>query len=312
MNSVKDTIEGLKNLEAEKLRLIAEVEELKKIAEARSNVLVNEIADLREQANSLKTLTQPEKPGAPSKDFIKEKNLTAEKELAEKIIDASQNLGKQIFANSPFSKDFDNWLDNLRQIVSDFETNSPIFVDEQFIKDRSQILLDVEGALARQKVEESKVDAIALALADNNHLLAEADKEYAEKAKELSHKKASEFTQLSNRVHELERQVQKEEEENRKRRILKKKTMDEIPRKIQELKSARTELEDARRNFVAEEDKLREGYEKKKQEIREQVERLRKELATLETDTSIETRQAASKALANAVSAQVQRITSVP
>ena len=60
-------------------------------------------------------------------------------------------------------------------------------------------------------------------------------------------------------------------------------------------------------SFSAEQEKLHDNYEKKKQEITEKVDSLHKELEKLETDTSIVTRQAACNALANAINALLQR-----
>jgi len=77
------------------------------------------------------------------------------------------------------------------------------------------------------------------------------------------------------------------------------------------LKSAKTELEEAQQNFAVEQDKLHDDYEKKKQDTMTQVESERRELDMLETDTSIEARQVASKALADAVNAFVQRTSSI-
>ena len=56
MSSLKDTIEKIKNLEAEKKNLLLEIEELKKMADAKATALESEIAALREEAKSLKTL----------------------------------------------------------------------------------------------------------------------------------------------------------------------------------------------------------------------------------------------------------------
>ena len=65
MSSLKSTVEKLKNLETEKLSLLAEIEELKKIAEAKSNTLADEIAALREEINSLKEVIEPQQPPSP-------------------------------------------------------------------------------------------------------------------------------------------------------------------------------------------------------------------------------------------------------
>ena len=62
-------------------------------------------------------------------------------------------------------------------------------MDEQFQKTRAQIFLDVEGALAQNRLAESNLTEEAKALAENNHKIVEADKEYAEKTRELSNKR---------------------------------------------------------------------------------------------------------------------------
>jgi hypothetical protein len=312
MSSLKNTVDKLKNLESEKLSLLAEVEELKKLAEAKSNVLANDIAALKEEINSLKALMGAEKPQLPlNDDSAKQRNLVHVRELAEKTLNESRELGDQVFSASPFAENYDAWLSNLHRVISDFESDSLVKVDDQFVKDRSQILLEVENVLSKKKMEESNIGSVAKALTEHNHLLVETDKEYAEKAKELSAKKDSELQRLSNRVRELERQVLSQVEEDSKRKILKKKTDDKVPQMKLDLKSAKNELELVQQNFAAEQHKLDEDYEAKKQSVMGQMDSLREELVKLETDTSVEARQAACKALADAVDAQVQRISSI-
>jgi len=60
MSSLKDTIEKIKNLETEKKNLLLEIEELKKMADAKATALESEIAALREEAKSLKKLMSQE------------------------------------------------------------------------------------------------------------------------------------------------------------------------------------------------------------------------------------------------------------
>jgi hypothetical protein len=55
MSSLKDTIEKIKTLETEKTKLLCEIEELKKIADAKATALETEVKALREEAKSLKT-----------------------------------------------------------------------------------------------------------------------------------------------------------------------------------------------------------------------------------------------------------------
>ena len=309
MSSLRDTVSRLRRLEAEKLSLLAEIEELKGVADAKAAALENEIATLRDEVKSLKTLMEAEKPQPSSSEYLKETAFVAARECAEKTLDALNKLGNQVFAVSPFSQYFDDWLVSLRQIVSDFESNSPVKVDEQFAKDRSQIFLDVEVALTQKKLEESKLSEDTKALADNNQLLAETDKEYAEKLKEISLKRDPKVERLTYRVHELERDVENREEA--KDKMFKRRAADKLAKAKLDLESAKKELEVAQQKFTAEKEKIHADYEKKKQEINGKLESLHKELQEQGTDTSIDARQAACKALANAVDALIQRAPSI-
>ena len=59
-SSLKNTIEKIKTLEAEKKTLMVEIEGLKKIADAKAISLESEVSALRDEVKSLKTLVGPE------------------------------------------------------------------------------------------------------------------------------------------------------------------------------------------------------------------------------------------------------------
>lgn len=72
MSSLQITIEKIKKLEAEKKELTEEIDELKKLADAKAAALENEIASLREEASALKTLVgQAQAAATPSVDLPK-------------------------------------------------------------------------------------------------------------------------------------------------------------------------------------------------------------------------------------------------
>jgi uncharacterized protein (UPF0335 family) len=56
MSSLQKTIEKIKNLEAEKKNLLAEMEDLKKMADAKATNLEMEIASIRNEIKSLKVI----------------------------------------------------------------------------------------------------------------------------------------------------------------------------------------------------------------------------------------------------------------
>jgi DNA repair exonuclease SbcCD ATPase subunit len=302
MSYLKDTADKLKNLEAEKLNLMAELEELRRIAQAKSDVLTKEISALREEINSIKDLFGTT---IPQSNF--ENNLAYIRGLAEKTQQESNELGRTVFPIAPFSQHFDNWLAKLQSVISNFESDPHITMDEQFVKERSQIIMEIEASLAKIKAEESNTEAIAKALAEGNHLLVETDKQYVEKAKELNAKREMEIQRLTSQVSLLETQLKALEEENSNRRILKKKTDDRIPKLIQELRLAKSAVDIAKQNFASQQEKLDDDYEKKKQNIMEQTEGYSTKMTELEKDRSVQPRQAACQSLSNAVNGLLQR-----
>jgi hypothetical protein len=230
-------------------------------------------------------------------------------EVAERTINALNKLGIQIFALSPFSQYFDDWLINLKQAVSEFETNSAINVDEQFEKEVAQTFLDIEAALAEKRLQESNLTDEAKALADNNHLIVETDKEYAEKTRENSNKRNTEVQRLSNKIRQIEEDlaVQKEVKISFYKFNEKKRAEQKLHQLTQDLLESKNELEVTLGSFTAEQEKLHDSYEKRKQELNENSDHLQRELEKLETDTSIEVRQTACNNLVNSVKTLLQR-----
>jgi hypothetical protein len=250
------------------------------------------------------------KPRQGAKYLREETPQASPKEVAERTLGGVARLGSQIFALSPFSQYYDDWLVNLRQVVSEFESNTAIKVDETFQKARAQIFLDVEVALAEKKIAESNLSTEAKALADNNHKIADADKEYAEQTRELSNKRNSDIQRLTNKVRMLEDDLAAQQQVKLGFFKFKEKRLaaEKLAKTQSDLTAAKNELEVITQSFNAEQDKLHDNYEKHKQELFEISDRLHKELEKLETDTSAEARQTACNALTEAINALLQRV----
>lgn len=62
MSSIKTVIEKIRNLENERKNLLLEIEELKKMADAKAKALESEISMLREEVKSLRILLGAEEP----------------------------------------------------------------------------------------------------------------------------------------------------------------------------------------------------------------------------------------------------------
>lgn len=247
------------------------------------------------------------------KYLIDEITEATPQEVAERALNGISKLGTQIFALSPFSQYFDDWLISLRQVVLEFESNPVIKVDEQFQKERMQAFLDIEGALAESRLQESNLTAEAKALAKNNHLIVEADQEYAEKTRENSNKRNVEVQRLSNKIHQLEDDlsIQQEIKIGFFKFNEKKRAQQKLSQLTIDLSASKSELEVTLASFTAEQEKLHDTYQKRKQELSENSDRLNKELEKLETDTSIEARQTVCNTLANAVKTLLQRTAAI-
>lgn len=236
------------------------------------------------------------------------------KEVAKRTLNSVSKLGNQIFALSPFSQYFDDWLVNLRQVILEFEYNPAFAVDEQFVKERDQIFLDVESALAEKRLQELTLTAEGKALAENNHIIVETDREYAEKTRERSIKRNAEVQRLSTKINDLEDQVISRQEI--KISIFKLKArrsaVEQLAQTTQNLKAAKNELELTLQTFTVEQEKLHDNYEKRKKELNEVSDRLHKELEKFETDPSTGERQETCNALAKVINALLKRMPAPP
>ncbi len=257
-----------------------------------------------------KSKEKKQKQGA--KYLQEETPKVSTQEVAQKTLNSLNRLGNQIFALSPFSQYFDEWLVSMRQVISEFETNPAIMVDNQFIKERTQIFLDVEGALTQNRLAESTISEEAKALVDNNHKIAEADKEYAEQTRNRSIKRNAEVQRLSTKIRELEDQfaIQQEIRISFFKFNAKKTAAQQLAQTTQDLRTTKNELEVTLQTFTAEQEKLHDNYEKHKQELNENSDRLHKELEKLETDTSTEARKTACNALSDCINNLLKRVAS--
>jgi hypothetical protein len=235
--------------------------------------------------------------------------VPSSQEILEKTLSSLNRLGVQVFAVSPFSQYFDDWLVNLRQAIAEFESNPSITVDEAFTTERTQILADVEREIAEKRIHEATLEESAKALSTENHRVIELDETYATATRELGGKRNKELEQLTKTVHDQEQELDRVRQAKTSlvfgfTKKAKAKKEEEV---TQKLGAAKTELELAVQNFKVEQDKLHDDYEQKKQAAMENVRRLETEIEGIETDSSQAPRQAACSALANAVKALAQR-----
>ncbi len=249
----------------------------------------------------------------PDIQYDNETETLSAPEEAQKTLTSLEKLGTQKFALSPFSQYYDDWFVNLRQVVSEFEANPAVGVDEAFEKQRTRIFVEVESELAKLRIRETDLESSAQSLSNNNHFLVELDVVYAGQTRELGLKRNEETEHLTKNVHNLEEEVAKINQMRTSflgfTKKAKQKKLDEA---TQRLNSAKTELQLALQNFRVEQDKLHDEYQRKKQETIEKIRSLEVAIANIESDTSAEAREKATAALAEAVKALTQRKSASP
>jgi hypothetical protein len=243
------------------------------------------------------------------KYLVEESEAPTFEEVVEKTLGRLQSLGDQVFAFSPFSQYYDDWLLSLKSVLSEFESNPAVKVDEEFVNARHQVIDDIERKLAERRREEAVLENTTRRLADQNHLLVQIDRDYAHETHQLASKRNSEIKRLTLRVHDFEEEL--EETSKMKASIFspfarraKSHRAAEVTRKLD---AAKSELESVVKAFEVDQEKLHDEYEKRKQEIIEEVRILEKKIEDLDTDGSVDDRQFACEELVNSVKALLQR-----
>jgi chromosome segregation ATPase len=243
------------------------------------------------------------------RNLLEESQVPTSEEVVEKTLVRLRNLGNQMFGLFPFSEYFDDWLMNLRDVLSGLESSSAISADDQFMKERSQIVSNVERELEEWRRKEAVHDAAMKSLSDNRSLLERIDEEYTTGKAEVEGRKNSEIKRLSRNVQSLKEELDHiaQMKTGIFRSLSKKAKAQKEAEATQRLESARGKLQTAVQNFTAQQEKLQNEYAKRKQPIIEQIQDFQKEIENLEIDGSLEARRAACEALANAVNALLQR-----
>ncbi len=232
-------------------------------------------------------------------------------EVVERTLSRLGNLGGQIFACSPFSQYYDDWLLGLKSVLSEFESNAAVELDEEFVKARSQLVADVELKLSNIQGEEDILENDTRRLAKQRSLLVQADTEYSYGTQELASERKSDIKRLNRAIRDFEEEL---EEVNQTKvsvfsplaRRSKSRKKAELTRKLD---AAKGELESIMKELEAEQEKLRVAYEEKKQALIEEVQSLETKVRGSEADGSVEDRRVVCEELVKAVQALMQRKT---
>jgi len=230
-------------------------------------------------------------------------------EVVAKTLGNLNHLGSQIFAFSPFSQYFDDWLVSLKHVISEFESNPAVEMDEEFIKMRSQLVTAIELKLSERQRDEAVLENTMRKLAKQRNLLVQTDTEYSYGTRKLVSERKSETKHLNHTIRDLEEELEEIDQTQisvfsplaRRSKSRKKAEL------IRKLDVAKSEIESIMKELETEKEKLRLVYEKKKQAVIEEVKRLEKKIGGSEADVSLEDRRVACEEMAKTVQALLQR-----
>jgi hypothetical protein len=243
--------------------------------------------------------------------MLEENHVAAAEEVVEKTLKRLRTLGSQRFASSPYSEHFGRWLLNLMDVLSEFESSPTITADDQFVKERSQILSNVELELEERRRKEVFLEESIRSLSDSKILLERIEEESATRAREIEGRKNSEIKRLNGEIDSLRGEL--DDIARMKagifRAISKKARAQKKAEVTQRLNATQSELELTMQNFTTEQERLRDEYKRKKQPVIAQIRDHQKEIEHIEADGSLENRRVACETLVNAVNALLQRKT---
>lgn len=240
---------------------------------------------------------------------LEEDHVQTLEEIVDRTLKRLSNLGNQVFAVSPFSEHFGRWLVDLSMVLSEFESNDIITVDDEFMKERSQTLSNVGLELEKKRSEEASADETFKSLSANRLLLEGIEKDHLAKMGEAERKNNLKVKRLSTNVDGLRQELDiiARMKTGIFRGVSKKTKARKEAEATQKLNLALKEVASAEQAFAAEQEKLRTEYEKRKQPVVEQITVMEKEVEKQDVDGSLEARKAACETLINAVNAFVER-----
>lgn len=245
---------------------------------------------------------------------VQEKRVMTQKEVAELTLKRLHVLGKQRFGSFPFSEHFDRWLGDVELVLSEFQSDPNIGVDDQFVKECSETLASIKRQLEEIHSKEAAVNQEIKNLNESKSSLARVDNEYLTKTREVRAEKNRELKRLYSNVETL----RKEEERVMRlkagffRGISKKEKEQKETELAQEISDKERQAELAMLDLKAAQKRLREEYEAKREPFLEKQKSYRKKIENLEEDGSLEERWFACEALTDAVNSFLQRKAAQP
>ena len=238
-----------------------------------------------------------------------EKHIATEKEISEATLKRLHTLGIQKFGSSPFSEHFNRWLTNVAAVLAEFESYPNMGIDDQFVRERSEVLSTIKRQFENRKLRESSLNQEIRNLSNSRSRLEQINSEYVAEVTAIRGRRNSEIKRLTSAINQLKKEQQE---------VIRMKTgfFHGISRKgreqreievAEELSDKQRELELVILDFNVQQKNLRIEYERKREPELEQVAVFQGRVEDLGEDGSLEERWFACEALIDAVNTFLQR-----
>jgi hypothetical protein len=264
-----------------------------------------------------KPQTKPGKRRTGTEHRFEEEHSATLAEVASRALNSLTRLGDQRFAVAPFHEHYGRWLLNVRNVLSEFEADSTVIIDDEFKEKRSHTLAGIELALNEKRIKEASghesVRKLNRGLLDARSLLAQTDREYAVKISEIAGKREHAVKPVVTNLGRLR------EELNRiahiragfLRGISRKAKEEKTTATARRLDTTKEELTRIEKSFATEQEKLKSENELRRRQIVEEIAKYQKEIenidAGMQADDSLDARHAACEELTNALNVLLQR-----
>ncbi len=239
----------------------------------------------------------------------KDKAVKTAKEISEVTLKRLHTLGSQKFGSSPFRDHFDRWVANVKAVLLEFESSPNVAVDDQFVRERKQVLSLVEQQLQEKIRKETRAEEETRTVSRCKLLLEQFKIEYIMEARKLRIQKNKQVKELYTTINQLKKD--QDEAIHTKtgllRHIFRNEREDREAGITQNLADRNRDLEFVMLNYKTANEKLRDDYEKKSLPVFQQMKNSQKNAEPAETDNSLEDRWFACQALVDAVNMFLQR-----
>ena len=264
-----------------------------------------------------KPKTKTEKRTASGIYSLNEEHIPTRDELVDRTLNSLHHLGSQRFAVAPFYEHFDRWLLSLRTVMSEFESSQVTSVDDQFARECSQALANIQQTLGDRRIKEmtreETLRKISHSILERKTALAQIEREYSTKAKELTRQRENTIRPVAGRLASLREELDRviRMRSGFLRGISKKAKAQKTEEATSRLDTTKKELAKIEQSFVTEQEKLKDEYKKRKQQILAEIARHQKKIESIEVepqaDDAIDLRRTACDALIGAVNALLRR-----